>query len=58
VDVTDTFDTGVRSLECHRVYLEHLGGDMADTDGFLRSAATDAGTRIGVPLGAAFEVVG
>jgi LmbE family N-acetylglucosaminyl deacetylase len=58
VDVTDTFDTGVRSLECHRVYLEHLGGEMADADGFLRSAATDAGSRIGVPLGAAFEVVG
>jgi LmbE family N-acetylglucosaminyl deacetylase len=58
VDVTETFGAGVRSLECHRVYLEHLGGEMASADEFLRHAATDTGRRAGVPLAAAFEVVG
>ena len=28
VDITATFDAGVRSLACHRAYLENLGGDM------------------------------
>jgi LmbE family N-acetylglucosaminyl deacetylase len=58
VDVTDTFDAGVRSLECHRVYLEHLGGDMASAGDFLRQAAEATGPRLGVPLASAFEVVG
>jgi LmbE family N-acetylglucosaminyl deacetylase len=58
VDVTDTFDAGVRSLECHRVYLEHLGGDMASAGDFLRQAAEATGPRLGVPLATAFEVVG
>ncbi len=58
VDVTDTIDAGIRSLECHRVYLEHLGGDMASAGDFLRRAATDAGPRLGVPLATTFEVVG
>ena len=58
VDVTDTFETGVRSLECHRVYLEHLGGDMAAPADFLRRAAADAGPRLGVELATTFEVVG
>jgi LmbE family N-acetylglucosaminyl deacetylase len=58
VDVTDTFDAGVRSLECHRVYLEHLGGDMASAGDFLREAAEATGPRLGVPLATAFEVVG
>ena len=58
VDVTDTFEAGVRSLECHRVYLEHLGGDMASAGDFLRQAAEATGPRLGVPLASAFEVVG
>lgn len=58
VDVTGTFDVGVRSLECHEVYLEHLGGDMASADAFLRQAAEATGPRLGVPLATAFEVVG
>lgn len=57
VDVTDTFDIGVRSLECHRVYLDHLGGEMADADTFLRRGATAAGGRLGVPLAATFELI-
>jgi hypothetical protein len=56
--VTDTFDAGVRSLEQHRVYLEHLGGEMASPGEFLRGHAAATGDRAGVPLAAAFEVIG
>lgn len=57
VDTTDTFDVGVRSLAAHAVYLEHLGGDMADPDTFLRPYAAAAGARLGVDLAAAFELI-
>jgi LmbE family N-acetylglucosaminyl deacetylase len=57
VDVTDTFDLGVRSLECHAAYLDALGGEMADPEAFLRRGAEAAGRRLGVPLAAAFELV-
>jgi len=57
VDTTATFDIGVRSLAAHRVYLEHLGGDMADPDAFLRQGATAAGERLGGELEATFEVI-
>jgi len=57
VDVTASFEAGVRSLECHRLYLEHLGGDSAPAD-FLRRAAEATGPRLGVPLATTFEVVG
>ena len=58
VDVTATFDAGVRSLECHRTYLDNLGGDQASPAGFLRDAASAAGERLGVELAATFEVIG
>lgn len=58
VDITDAFDTGVRSLQCHRVYLEHLGGDMASPEGFLRSRAEEAGNLVGVELATTFEMIG
>jgi LmbE family N-acetylglucosaminyl deacetylase len=58
VDVTDSFDAGVRSLSSHRVYLEHIGGAMASPDEFLRGGATHFGERLGVDLAAAFEVIG
>ena len=57
VDVTDTFEAGVRSLACHRAYLENLGGAMASPDEFLRGGATHFGERLGVELAAAFEVI-
>ena len=57
VDTTATFDVGVRSLEAHRVYLEHLGGDMASPDTFLRAAATATGEQLGVDLAASFEII-
>jgi LmbE family N-acetylglucosaminyl deacetylase len=58
VDVTGTLDAGVRSLECHRLYLDNLGGAMASPAEFLRAAAAATGPRIGVELAASFEVVG
>jgi LmbE family N-acetylglucosaminyl deacetylase len=57
VDVTDTFDAGVRSLACHRVYLENLGGDMADPGAFLRANAEAAGPSIGAGLATTFEII-
>jgi LmbE family N-acetylglucosaminyl deacetylase len=58
VDVTDTFAAGVDSLSCHQTYLDHLGGDMASPDEFLRGAATAIGAEFGVDLAASFEIVG
>jgi LmbE family N-acetylglucosaminyl deacetylase len=57
VDVTDTFAAGVRSLAAHRLYLEHLQGDMADPDGFLRPMAEASGASFGTALATTFEVV-
>lgn len=58
VDVTGTFDAGLRSLECHRTYLDNLGGNMASPATFLREGATAAGAQLGVELAATFEIVG
>ncbi len=58
VDTTSTFDAGVRSLSCHRAYLEELGGDMASPHDLLRGAAESGGERLGVALAATFELVG
>lgn len=57
VDTTDSFGLGVRSLAAHRTYLEHLAGETAVPDDFLRSHATAAGARLGVELATTFEVV-
>ena len=59
VDITDTLDAGVASLDCHRIYLDNLGGDggMTDTDGFLRRSAVATGPRLGVELATSFEVL-
>lgn len=57
VDVTGFLDTGIESLEAHGVYLEHLGGDMADPRTFLTRAAKQTGHRLGVEHAAAFELV-
>lgn len=57
VDVTDTFAAGVASLACHKLYLDNLGGEMADPDTFLRGAAEASGAAFGVDLAATFEIV-
>ena len=57
VDVTATLDAGIRSLLCHRTYLEHLGGDSSSPESFLRRSAAYAGARLGVDLAVTFEQV-
>jgi LmbE family N-acetylglucosaminyl deacetylase len=56
VDVTDTIDVGVASLQCHRTYLDALGGDF-DPDGFLRSGARATGDSVGVEYAVSFELL-
>ncbi|MFN0026285.1 MAG: PIG-L deacetylase family protein [Acidimicrobiales bacterium] len=58
VDITDSFDVGVRSLMAHQAYLQNLGGAMADPAAFLRGGASAAGDRLGVALAASFEIIG
>lgn len=57
VDVSASFDAGVESLSCHRLYLDNLSGDMASPDAFLRGPATSIGESMGVELAASFELV-
>lgn len=57
VDTSATIDAGIRSLECHRTYLDNLGGDSSPAD-FLRDAAESAGRSVGVACAATFEVIG
>jgi LmbE family N-acetylglucosaminyl deacetylase len=56
VDTTDTFETGVASLQAHRAYLDGLGWDDFDEREMLEGFARMNGTRLGVPFAAAFEV--
>jgi LmbE family N-acetylglucosaminyl deacetylase len=46
VDVTDTIDVGVASLQEHRAYIDGLGGDF-DPDEFLRNMAGYVGLAAG-----------
>jgi LmbE family N-acetylglucosaminyl deacetylase len=58
VDVTDSFDAGVASLEAHAAYLSGLGQHaMADPREFLESFARAAGTRLGTTFAVALEVI-
>lgn len=58
VDVTDTFDLGVASLEAHAEYLRGLGPNaMADPREFLESFARQAGTRLGCRFATTFDVI-
>jgi LmbE family N-acetylglucosaminyl deacetylase len=56
VDVTGTIDLGVASLQCHRTYLDALGGDF-DPDQFLRSGASAVGESAGVDYAVSFELL-
>ena len=53
VDVTDTLDAGIESLQAHRAYLEGLGRDF-DPAAFLRSMTSGAGGALGVDNAVAF----
>ena len=55
VEVTDTLERGIASLECHGAYLAHVGQDARS---WLTSSAAGAGQFAGVPYAATFEVLG
>lgn len=58
VDVTETFETGIRSLEAHAAYLKGLGdGPMSNPSEFLESFARQTGTRLGVRFAVGFNVL-
>jgi LmbE family N-acetylglucosaminyl deacetylase len=58
VDVTDTFDAGLASLEAHAAYLRGLGDHpMADPREFLESFARQTGSRLGCRYAVGFEVI-
>ena len=51
-----TFERGVASLAAHKAYIDGLGWESFDPAEFLESGARQAGTRLGVPMAATFEV--
>jgi LmbE family N-acetylglucosaminyl deacetylase len=58
VDVTDSFEAGVRSLEAHEAYLRGLGDNaMAEPREFLEAFARQTGTRLGVKYAVTFDVL-
>jgi LmbE family N-acetylglucosaminyl deacetylase len=54
VDVTDSLDRGVASLEEHRAYLEHVGGNARE---MLTNFARAAGEQLGTRYATSFELV-
>lgn len=58
VDVTETFDLGVASLEAHGEYLRGLADNpMSEPREFLEAFARQVGTRVGAKYGVSFEVI-
>ena len=58
VDITDSIDAGIASLEAHRAYLDGLGGHAPDPGEMLRMFAGFGASRFGGRLCATFEVIG
>jgi LmbE family N-acetylglucosaminyl deacetylase len=56
VDTTATFAAGVESLRAHAAYIDGLGWEHFDPEEFLEGGARQAGSRLGVPKAATFEV--
>lgn len=56
VDVTDTFEVGVASLEAHDAYIKGLGWEGWSARDFLESILRQGGARMGTTFAAAFEV--
>jgi LmbE family N-acetylglucosaminyl deacetylase len=56
VDITDSFDKGVESLQAHRAYIDGLGWEHFDPAEFLEGGARQAGQRLGVAFAVGFEV--
>ncbi len=55
VDITETFDAGVASLQAHRAYIEGLGWEDFDPAEFLEGMSRATGQRMGVAHATAFE---
>ena len=56
-DTTETFSTGVASLEAHRAYIDGLGWENFDPEEFLEGMSRSAGSRLGVRHATPFEVL-
>ena len=56
VDITDTFDTGVRSLKAHQAYIDGLGWADFDPAEWLEGMSRAVGQRLGTAHATAFEV--
>ncbi len=56
VDITETLDAGIASLEAHRAYIDGLGWEHFDPREFLEGRARETGRRLGTVFGAPFEV--
>jgi LmbE family N-acetylglucosaminyl deacetylase len=56
VDITDTFDKGVQSLQAHQAYIDGLGWKDFDPAEFLEGMARATGQRLGVGHAVGFEV--
>jgi LmbE family N-acetylglucosaminyl deacetylase len=54
VDITDTLERGIASLERHAAYLAHVGQDARE---FLTSSARASGEGCGVQYAVTFEVL-
>lgn len=57
VDITESFDSGVRSLLAHSTYLEHLGTTPGEVEAMLRKFSADVAARFAGRPGAAFEML-
>jgi LmbE family N-acetylglucosaminyl deacetylase len=56
VDITETFDAGVASLEAHRAYIDGLGWADFDPREFLEGFTRPPGSRMGTTYAAPFQV--
>lgn len=56
VDVTDTFDVGVASLEAHDAYIKGLGWEGWSPREFLEGMMRQTGSRFGTTFATSFEV--
>jgi hypothetical protein len=56
VDVTDTFEAGVASLQEHRAYIAGLGWEGWDPREFLEGILRAGGQGLGVAFAVPFEV--
>ncbi|MET0726927.1 MAG: PIG-L deacetylase family protein [Acidimicrobiales bacterium] len=56
VDVTDSLDVGIASLQAHRAYMAGLGGSF-EAEPFLRGLAEPIGQEVGVGAAIAFELI-